>query len=177
MLDDLLLFLEAVLVPPFEEALDLLLLEPEEVVFFELPLELLLPLLAEADLELLFFAVLPDEELRFEADFLLAVLLPPLEVADEREDLPDDFEEDLLLLAPADLEEDFRLPPEEDFEEDDFFGTFSPFSLASDKPIAIACFLEVTFLPLLPLFNLPSCISCITFSTFFPAPFEYLAIV
>jgi len=37
-----------------------------------------------------------------------------------------------------------------------FFGTLSPSFLASDKPMAIACFRLVTFFPLLPLFNLPS---------------------
>jgi hypothetical protein len=56
-------------------------------------------------------------------------------------------------------------------------GTFSPRSLASESPIAMACLREVTFLPLRPLFNFPSCISCIVFSTLLPAPFEYLAII
>jgi len=32
-----------------------------------------------------------------------------------------------------------------------FLGTFAPLSLASDKPIAIACFGSVTFFPLRPL--------------------------
>ena len=34
-------------------------------------------------------------------------------------------------------------------------GTFSPFLRASDRPMAIACFGLVTFLPLRPLFSLP----------------------
>ncbi len=55
-------------------------------------------------------------------------------------------------------------------------GTFSPRSLASDNPIAIACLRDLTFLPLRPLFNCPRFISCMVSSTFLPAPFEYLAI-
>lgn len=57
-----------------------------------------------------------------------------------------------------------------------FDGTFAPFSLASESPIAMACLREVTFLPL-PLRSCPSFISCITSSTFLPAPLEYLAII
>ena len=59
----------------------------------------------------------------------------------------------------------------------DFFfdGTFAPAFLASDKPIAMACFRDVTFFPL-PLFSLPRFLSLIVFSTFSPAFFEYLAI-
>lgn len=34
-------------------------------------------------------------------------------------------------------------------------GTFAPFFLAFERPIAAACFLSVTFLPLRPLFRLP----------------------
>jgi hypothetical protein len=56
-----------------------------------------------------------------------------------------------------------------------FFGTFAPFFLASDKPIAIACFRLVTFLPL-PLFNWPRFFLCMARFTFLPAPFEYFAI-
>lgn len=56
-------------------------------------------------------------------------------------------------------------------------GTFAPRSRASDRPMAMACLREVTFLPLRPLVSLPSFISCIAFSTFLPAPFEYLAII
>jgi hypothetical protein len=37
---------------------------------------------------------------------------------------------------------------------DFFLATFFPFLRASDRPIAIACFLLFTFLPL-PLFNVP----------------------
>jgi hypothetical protein len=58
-----------------------------------------------------------------------------------------------------------------------FLGTFSPRSRASESPIAIACFRDLTFLPLRPLFNCPRFISCMDSSTFFPAPFEYLAII
>jgi hypothetical protein len=36
-----------------------------------------------------------------------------------------------------------------------FGGTFAPFLRASDRPMAIACFGLVTFLPLRPLFSLP----------------------
>src|SRR5215204_7781280 len=55
-------------------------------------------------------------------------------------------------------------------------GTFPPASRASDSPIAIACFLLVTFLPDRPLFNSPRFISCMAFSTFSPAFLPYLAI-
>src|SRR3979409_1331362 len=63
-----------------------------------------------------------------------------------------------------------------DFFFEDFFGTFPPSLRASDNPIAIACFLLVTFLPDLPLFRVPSLRSCIAFLTFFCAFFPYLAI-
>jgi len=44
----------------------------------------------------------------------------------------------------------------EDFFDDDFFaGTFAPARRASESPIAIACLRLVTFLPELPLFNVP----------------------
>jgi hypothetical protein len=55
-----------------------------------------------------------------------------------------------------------------------FFGTFLPALRALESPIAIACFLLVTFLPLLPLRNLPSFLAFISVSTLFPADFEYL---
>jgi hypothetical protein len=42
---------------------------------------------------------------------------------------------------------------EDFFFEDFFFGTLPPSFRASDNPIAIACFLLVTFLPDLPLFQ------------------------
>src|SRR6201986_3350408 len=52
----------------------------------------------------------------------------------------------------------------------DFFaGTFLPSLRASDNPIAIACFLLVTFLPLRPLFSLPCFIAFISRSTSLPA--------
>jgi hypothetical protein len=44
---------------------------------------------------------------------------------------------------------------------------------ASERPIAIACFGLVTFLPV-PLFSLPRLNSCISFFTFLPAEGEYL---
>src|SRR5918994_2870771 len=62
------------------------------------------------------------------------------------------------------------------FFEDFFFGTLPPSFRASDSPMAIACFLLVTFLPDLPLFNVPSLRSCIAFSTFSCAFLPYLAI-
>src|SRR5437868_13548727 len=64
----------------------------------------------------------------------------------------------------------------EDFFDDFFFGTLPPSLRASDYPIAIACFLLVTFLPDLPLFSVPSLRSCIAFLTFFCAFFPYFAI-
>ncbi len=72
------------------------------------------------------------------------------------------FEEDFLL-------DDFLLA-------DFFFGTLPPAARASDSPIAIACFLLVTFLPE-PLFNVPRLRSCIAFSTFSDAFAPYLATV
>src|SRR5205823_1121652 len=67
---------------------------------------------------------------------------------------------------------------DEDFFLDDFFGgTFPPSLRASDNPMAIACFLLVTFLPDRPLFSSPFLRSCIAFSTFFCAFLPYLAIV
>src|SRR2546423_15612044 len=63
------------------------------------------------------------------------------------------------------------------FFEDFFFGTLPPSFRASDNPIAIACFLLVTFLPDFPLFKVPSLRSCIAFLTFFCAFLPYLAIV
>jgi hypothetical protein len=58
-----------------------------------------------------------------------------------------------------------------------FLGTLAPSFLASERPIAIACFLLVTFLPLLPLLSVPSFFSCMARSTLLPASFEYLGIV
>jgi hypothetical protein len=57
-----------------------------------------------------------------------------------------------------------------------FLGTFAPSVLASDNPMAIACFGFVTFLSLRPLFNWPPFISCMERSTLFCASFEYFAI-
>src|SRR5688572_25111827 len=57
-----------------------------------------------------------------------------------------------------------------------FAGTFPPSLRASARPIAIACFLLVTFLPERPLFNVPRLRSRIASSTFSPAFFPYLAI-
>jgi hypothetical protein len=69
--------------------------------------------------------------------------------------------------------EDFFL--EDFFLDDFFFGAFPPSFRASDSPMAIACFLLVTFLPDLPLFRVPSLRSCIAFLTFFCAFLPYFA--
>jgi len=55
------------------------------------------------------------------------------------------------------------------FAEDFLRGTLAPVFRASDNPIAIACFLLVTFLPERPLFSVPAFRSCIALSTFFDA--------
>ena len=62
------------------------------------------------------------------------------------------------------------------FEEDFLPGTFAPLLRASDNPIAIACFLLVTFLPERPLLRVPLLRSCIARSTFSEAFLPYLAI-
>jgi hypothetical protein len=54
-----------------------------------------------------------------------------------------------------------------------FRGTFAPFFLASESPIAIACFLLVTFLPLPPDFNVPFFFLRIALSTRFDAALPY----
>jgi hypothetical protein len=108
-------------------------------------------------------AVFFFEAVFFEAVlFLVAVFL-----------LEDDFFEAVFFfVADFLLEVDFF---EADFFDEDFLdGTFSPRSLASDNPIAIACLRLVTFLPERPLFNVPCLRSCIAFSTLFCAPLEYL---
>jgi len=66
---------------------------------------------------------------------------------------------------------------DEDFflDEDFFFGTLPPAFRASDRPIAIACFLLVTFFPERPLLSVPFFRSCIAFSTFSDAFLPYLA--
>jgi len=60
--------------------------------------------------------------------------------------------------------------------EDFFFGTLPPARRACDNPIAIACFLLVTFLPE-RLFSVPRLRSCIAFSTFSDVFAPYLATV
>jgi hypothetical protein len=67
----------------------------------------------------------------------------------------------------------FRLPP--DRLRDDFRGTFAPFSLASLRPIAIACFRLFTRPPE-PLFNVPFLRRCIADFTVLDAALPYLAI-
>lgn len=52
------------------------------------------------------------------------------------------------------------------FEEDFFFGTLPPSRRASERPMAMACFRLVTFLPLRPLFSVPFFFSCMARSTF-----------
>ncbi|MBR2117552.1 MAG: hypothetical protein IJ935_02565 [Afipia sp.] len=59
------------------------------------------------------------------------------------------------------------------FDADFCAGTFLPSFRASERPIAIACFRLVTFLPNPPLFNVPFFRLCIARATFFAAPFEY----
>jgi|SRR5215471_12937641 len=54
-----------------------------------------------------------------------------------------------------------------------FFGTFCPAALASERPIAIACFRLFTFRPERPLFNVPRLRSRIARATFDDAFFEY----
>src|SRR6185369_17751605 len=71
----------------------------------------------------------------------------------------------------------FEPPFFEPFFELFFDGTLPPASRASDRPIAIACFLLVTFLPERPLFSVPCFRSCIAFSTFSLAFLPYLAIL
>src|ERR1043165_9219644 len=58
-----------------------------------------------------------------------------------------------------------------------FFGTLPPALRASDNPIAIACFLLVTFFPERPLLSFPFFRSCIARLTFFCAVLPYFAIV
>jgi hypothetical protein len=58
-----------------------------------------------------------------------------------------------------------------------FFGTFLPFERASESPMAIACFLLLTVLPLLPLLSVPALRRSIAFLTSLDADLEYLGIV
>src|ERR1035437_8171636 len=55
-------------------------------------------------------------------------------------------------------------------------GTFLPALRASDRPMAMACFGFVTFLPLLPLFSLPCFIAFISRSTLLPAAGLYFRV-
>jgi hypothetical protein len=73
--------------------------------------------------------------------------------------------------SPRDAESYFFL------DEDFLRGTFPPERRASDKPIAIACFRLVTFLPDFPLLSVPLLRSCMAFSTLSDAFLPYLAIV
>jgi hypothetical protein len=67
---------------------------------------------------------------------------------------------------------------DEDRREVDFrFGTLPPARRAWDRPIAIACFRLVTFLPERPLRSFPRFRSRIAFSTFLDASFPYLAMI
>jgi len=56
---------------------------------------------------------------------------------------------------------------------DRFFGTLAPFLRASERPMAIACFLLLTFLPDLPLLSVPALRFFMARPTFFAAPLEY----
>ena len=56
-------------------------------------------------------------------------------------------------------------------------GTLAPARRASERPIAIACFRLVTFLPDRPLFKVPLLRSRIALLTFCCAFFPYLAMV
>jgi hypothetical protein len=58
---------------------------------------------------------------------------------------------------------------------DRLLGTFAPFSRASLRPMAIACFRLVTFAPD-PLLSVPRLRRRIADSTFFDADFPYFAI-
>ena len=97
-------------------------------------------------------------------DFLAEVFLPvdfrPVDLR-PLDFLPLDF-----LPLEADFRPPFLAPPR-------LRGTFAPFSLASDRPIAIACFLLVTFLPLRPLRSVPFLRRFIADSTLLLAAFPY----
>lgn len=54
-----------------------------------------------------------------------------------------------------------------------FFGTFLPALRASERPMAMACFRLVTFLPDRPLFSVPFLRLCIARLTVLAAPLEY----
>jgi hypothetical protein len=55
-------------------------------------------------------------------------------------------------------------------------GTFAPFLRASERPMAMACFGFVTFLPLRPLLSVPAFISSISRFTCLPAPGPYFVV-
>jgi hypothetical protein len=129
------------------------------------------------------FAALLRAGAAFLADDLAELFLAELFLADDfappLDDLEDDFEAEdfeadlpLEAFAPDDFDdEDLELEP---FELDFLAGTFSPSLLASERPIAIACFLLVTFLPE-PVFSVPRLNSCISSSTFSCDFLPYLA--
>src|SRR5690348_7493971 len=58
---------------------------------------------------------------------------------------------------------------------DFFFGTFAPFLRAFERPMAMACFLLVTFFPERPLLRVPRLRSCIAFFTSFWDDLLYFA--
>jgi hypothetical protein len=60
---------------------------------------------------------------------------------------------------------------------DFLLGTFLPFARASESPIAMACFLDLTVLPLLPLLSAPVFRRLIARLTSPDADLEYRAIV
>ena len=65
---------------------------------------------------------------------------------------PDELLDDWMISGPA------TEPTSSDYTYflDRFFGTLAPFLRASERPIAIACFLLLTFLPDLPLLSVPA---------------------
>ena len=88
----------------------------------------------------------------------------------------DDFfrDEDFFLEDDFFLDEDFFRPPDDFFDEERLRGTFAPFSRASERPMAIACFRLVTFRPLRPLLSVPDFRLCIARLTLLPADLPYL---
>jgi hypothetical protein len=125
----------------------------DEALFEEAPFE-------EAPFEELREADAPRVLLEAEADLeddleAVADLADPFFEVEERDEAP--LLADLDRLLPEDLlADDFEaallLPPPDDLLAP-FFGTFSPDSRASERPMAIACFLDFTVLPLRPLFS------------------------
>jgi hypothetical protein len=81
------------------------------------------------------------------------------------------------VIGGLDLEiaDSFFPPPKNDLVDRcyAFAGTFFPALLASERPMAIACFRLVTFFSLRPDLNFPCLISLISVSTFFPTDREY----